>query len=331
MVQIIDAQRTDLGKEKKMKHTNIAKFALAAVITISAAACSSGSPADSTPEPEEKIVPISAFEYDTSSIPKPEITIENPTGVLKKILDDGVIIVATAPDNPPYEWVYKDGQTLTGSELYLAKYIADVLGVELRIEQMDFNAVLTSVDTGKTDLAMAGFGWKKDRDENFQLSIGYHSSTSGASCHSLLVPADKVEDYKTFEDFAGKVVAAQATSLQQMYVEDQLIPVGAQMELVSGFDQAVLNLASGKVDALATSCSVALQYADQSGGELAKSYVEFDLSVYGAYEGTVVAARKGEEDLINVMNQILTFVNDNAIYDIMYQQALDEAGMIDVN
>ena len=59
--------------------------------------------------------------------------------------------------------------------------------------------------------------------------------------------------------------------------------------------------------------------------------MEFDLSVYGAYEGTVVAARKGEEDLINVMNQILTFVNDNAIYDIMYQQALDEAGMIDVN
>ena len=86
-----------------MKHTNIAKFALAAVMTISAAACSSGSPADSTPEPEEKIVPISAFKYDTSSIPKPEITIENPTGVLKKILDDGVIIVATAPDNPPYE------------------------------------------------------------------------------------------------------------------------------------------------------------------------------------------------------------------------------------
>ena len=59
--------------------------------------------------------------------------------------------------------------------------------------------------------------------------------------------------------------------------------------------------------------------------------LEFDLSMYGAYEGPVVAARKGEEDLINVLNKILTFVNDNAIYDIMYQQALDEAGMIDVN
>ena len=313
-----------------MKLKSIAAFSLTAMLVAATAACSSASPStDGSAEDANK--PVSAFEYDTSNIAKPEITIENPTGVLKKILDDGVIIIATAPDNPPYEWVYEDGQTLTGSELYLAKYIADVLGVELRIEQMDFNAVLTSVDTGKTDLAMAGFGWKKDRDENFQLSIGYHSSTSGASCHSLLVPADKVEDYKTFEDFAGKTVAAQATSLQQMYVEDQLIPYGAEMELVAGFDQAVLNLASGKVDALATSCSVALQYAEQSNGELAKSYVEFDLSMYGAYEGTVVAARKGEEDLINVLNQILKFVNDNAIYDIMYQQALDEAGMIDVN
>ena len=108
------------------------------------------------------------------------------------------------------------------------------------------------------------------------------------------------------------------------------IPEGAEMELVAGFDQGVLNLTSGKVDALATSCSVALQYADQSNGQIAKSTVEFDLSMYGAYEGTVVAAKKGEEDLINVINQILEFVNENAIYDIMYKQALDEAGMIDV-
>ncbi|MBQ6451483.1 MAG: hypothetical protein IJJ29_06135 [Solobacterium sp.] len=52
--------------------------------------------------------------------------------------------------------------------------------------------------------------------------------------------------------------------------------------------------------------------------------------MYGDYEGTVVAAKKGEESLINTINEILTFVNDNAIYDIMYKQALDEAGMIDV-
>ena len=314
---------------KKVMNTMMAAAMVLAMTGCSGSGTPSGTSASTAPE--EKIIPVSAFEYDTSNIKKPEITIENPTGVLKEILDNGVIIVATAPDNPPYEWVYEDGTTLTGSELYLAKYIADILGVELQIEQMDFNAVLTSVDTGKTQLAMAGFGWKKDRDENFQLSVGYHSSTSGASCHSLLVPADKVGDYKTFSDFAGKTVAAQASSLQQMYVEDQLIPEGANMELVAGFDQGVLNLTSGKVDALATSCSVALQYADQSNGQLAKSDVEFDLSMYGAYEGTVVAAKKGEEDLINVINQILEFVNENAIYDIMYKQALDEAGMIDVD
>ena len=302
---------------------------MAAAMVLAMTGCSGSGTPSNTPA-AEKIVPVSAFEYDTSNIKKPEITIRNPTGVLKDILDNGVIIVATAPDNPPYEWVYEDGTTLTGSELYLAKYIADILGVELQIEQMDFNAVLTSVDTGKTQLAMAGFGWKKDRDENFQLSKGYHSSTSGASCHSLLVPADKVDDYKTFADFAGKTVAAQASSLHQMYVEDQLIPEGAEMELVAGFDQGVLNLTSGKVDALATSCSVALQYADQSNGQIAKSTVEFDLSMYGAHEGTVVAAKKGEESLIEVINQILEFVNENAIYDIMYKQALDEAGMIDV-
>ena len=78
-------------------------------------------------------------------------------------------------------------------------------------------------------------------------------------------------------------------------------------------------------------CSLLFDDRPKSHPHHTKSYVEFDLSMYGVYEGTVVAARTGEEDLIEVMNQILTFVNENAVYAIMYNQALNEAGMIDVD
>ncbi len=299
---------------KKIKLTAI----LLTVLMLMLAGCNSAA---------SKNTVTSAFDFDTTNIAKPEIDLSNAEGVLKDVLDKGVLVVATAPDNPPYEYVADDGKTLSGSELFLAKYIADILGVKLQIETMDFGAVLTAVDTGKADLAMAGFGWKKDRAENFELSIGYHSSTAGSSCHCLMVRTEDLEKYDSFEDFDGQMVAAQAGSLHQMYVEDQM--PNAVLELVSGFDQAILNLSTKKVEALATSCSVARQYAEQSGGTLSKSPLEFDLSMYGAYEGTVVGAKKGETSIIDVMNQILTFVNENAIYDGMYQQALDETGMID--
>ena len=41
--------------------------------------------------------------------------------------------------------------------------------------------------------------------------------------HTLIVPADKAENYKSLEDFVGKHIIAQASSLQQMYVEDQIL------------------------------------------------------------------------------------------------------------
>lgn len=270
---------------------------------------------------------ISVYDYDTTDIPKPEVVIENPTGVLAKVLDQGYITVVTSPDNPPYEYIAEDAVTLSGSELYLAKYIADILGVELKLESVDFNACLTSLDTDKADISMAGYGWKKDRAENYELSVGYHAKESEASCHCLMVRAEDADKYSAVEEFNGKKVVAQAGSLHQMYVEDQ-IPE-ADLELVTGLDQAMLTLASGKADALATSCSTARQYAAQSEGTLAKSDAEFDLSMYADYEGTVVAAKKGETSMIDVLNQIFSFVNENGIYDIMYQQALDETGMID--
>ena len=83
-------------------------------------------------------------------------------------------------------------------------------------------AVLTAVDTGKVDMAFSGFGWKADRAEAFELSTGYVGDDD-VTYHTLIVPADKADAYKSLEDFVGKHILAQASSLQQMYVEDQIV------------------------------------------------------------------------------------------------------------
>lgn len=162
-----------------------------------------------------------AYLLDTSSLEKPELDLSNATGVLKNVLDKGVLSIATSPDYPSNEFINDEG-TVYGCEMMLAKYVADCLGVSLKIETMDFSAVLTAVDTGKVDCAFSGFGWKKDRADTFELSIGY-TGDDEVTFHTLIVPADKASEYKSLEDFVGKHIVAQASSLQQMYVEDQIL------------------------------------------------------------------------------------------------------------
>ena len=165
----------------------------------------------------------SSYTYlvDTTDLVKPELDLSNPEGRLAEILNRGSLIIATSPDYPAAEWITDEG-VIYGSEMMLAKYVADCLGVDLVIEAMDFNAVLTAVDTGKVDMAFSGFGWKEDREEAFELSVGYVGDSS-VSFHTLIVRAEDADKYHSLEDFVGTHIVAQANSLQQMYVEDQII------------------------------------------------------------------------------------------------------------
>lgn len=158
---------------------------------------------------------------DSSELKKPTLDLSDPQGVLAQVLEKGVLVIATSPDYPANEFITEDG-VIYGSEMMLAKYVADCLGVQLQIETMDFMATLTALDTGKADAAFSGYGWKADRAESYELSIGY-TGDDDITFHTLIVPADKADAYKSLQDFVGKHIIAQASSLQQMYVEDQIL------------------------------------------------------------------------------------------------------------
>lgn len=232
------------------------------------------------------------------------------------------LTVATSPDYPPLEFLDNNGKVV-GADITLANYIGEKLGMEVSIETMDFNAVLTSVDTGKVLLGISGFGYKKDRAENFELSIGYNNGeNSESSCHGLIVKKELVDSYKTLDDFAGKTIAVQSSSLQQMYVEDQI--KNPNIEIVTSLDQAILSLQTNKVDAVALSCDIAKGYAN-SLPDVAKAEPNFDLSQYEEYAGNVVVAKKGNTELINKVNEILKEVNEKGLYDQWVAEAKQQA------
>ena len=314
-----------------MKMHQMMKKTAAAAMALSLTACSSGSASGDSSAASGSAAPenpyaylLEGFEYE-----KPELDLSNADGVLKSVLGKGTLVIATSPDYPANEFIEEDG-TVYGSEMMLAEYVAECLGVTLKIETMDFSGTLVAVDTGKVDMAFSGYGWKADREEQYQLTIGYTGNTKDYG-HTLIIPAADEGKYKTLEDFVGKHILAQASSLQQMYVEDQIIALdpngGTELEMVATLDQAILGLASGKCDAVALDGHTAENYVTQSDGQFALTNIKFDLTMYGEHEGNVAAAKKGETSLIEAVNTIIQFAIDHDYYANWYTAARERAGI----
>jgi polar amino acid transport system substrate-binding protein len=245
--------------------------------------------------------------------------------VWEKVKDTGVLIVGTSPDFAPAEFLDADGNVI-GSEVSLMYYLAEQMGVELKIETMDFGAVLTAVDSGKVDLGISGFGWKQDREDNYELSIGFNKETVNVTgCpsngHGLMVPKDKVDDYKSLEDFNGKIVAAQSASMQLEFTEKQ-IP-GAIIEIVNTLDVGLLSLQTGKVDALAVPCSTGMGF-ENNNDDVVYSPVTFVVDM-GEHDGNIIIAKKGETELIGEVNKILESLEGTGQFQAWYDEAIEQA------
>ena len=91
-------------------------------------------------------------------------------------------VVATNAAFAPFE--YKEGNNYLGIDMEIAKYIADVLGMELVIKDMDFNSVVTSVGINGVDVAMAGLTVNAKRQESVDFTDSYYNAAQ-----MLIVPA----------------------------------------------------------------------------------------------------------------------------------------------
>lgn len=132
------------------------------------------------------------------------------------------LVVATNAAFEPFE--YTDGDKYLGIDMEIAAMLAEKLGKELVINNMNFNAVCLSVGQHKCDIAMAGLTVSEDRKEHVTFSESYY----GAS-QKLIVPSnDKIfTDCKTKDDVVKKLkelpkdtkIGVQTGTTGQKYLE----------------------------------------------------------------------------------------------------------------
>ena len=135
---------------------------------------------------------------------------------MKNIKKNGKIIMATNAEFPPYE--YYENDKVTGFDVELAKAIAEKLGVELVIEESSFDAVVSNVQAGKADMALAGLTITDERKALIDFSDSYITATQ-----VIIVKGDST--VATSLDLNGKKVGVQLGHHgRRVYIRSEHLP-----------------------------------------------------------------------------------------------------------
>lgn len=213
------------------------------------------------------------------------------------------LVLGTSADYAPFEFMYPDesGEMVYGGiDVSVAQYIADEMGMELQVENMGFDYLLTSLDKGDFDIVLAAMEATPDRLENADFSDPYYTDVPPA----ILVKADKADQYKTLADFNGKSIGAQTatTKLDMVNEMEGVNPVALQSVL-----DLVNELVYDKVDAILVDGGVAKQYAEAN-PDLVIADASAELGEPAPY---CVAVQKGDpKGLLPAINAAIAKMNE---------------------
>ena len=246
-------------------------------------------------------------------------------GVLDEIKASGELHITLSPDFAPMEFIdsSKDGQEqYVGLDVFLAKYIADYIGVELVIEPMSFDACQTAVYTASVPMSVSGYVWTEERAESYEISDYYYDGDNKIEPVILIRTAD-AEKYTSSEDFTGVDVGAQNASLQMQLVTSQL--PDANPVTVGDVGTGVLELQNGSIEALAVAKGNAEIIMDAN-PDLVLCPWEFTITE--ETEAFVILITKGETALLNVVNEALAKAYSEGMYGTWHDEAVALAKVV---
>lgn len=311
-------------------------LALALCMTASLAACG-GSSSESTTAAETTAAETTAAETEAAEETKAEAAeteaAETEAEALEvETVEPGVLTVATSPDFAPYEFyaIGEDGTpTLAGFDMALAQYIADYLGLELNVIPVDFDGVLSELQTKSVDLGMAGLSPDPAREGIMDFSDLYYKGGQ-----SLVTTKANKDVYNSFEAINKPevTVGAQTGSIQldlanENSPEADIISLPKVTDLIS-------ELLAGTMDAAYIETDVAISYQ--------RNYPDLEIVMDVPYdqEGSAVGVSKGNESLMKGVNAaIAQALEDGSMENFVaeanelaagtkYEGLLDEEGKV---
>ena len=247
---------------------------------------------------------------------------------LEQIQSKGYIDFCTEPYWAPNEFIdpNKTGdEQYIGSDIELAKLIAEKIGVDLKINPLDFSAVLAGTATGKCDMAISAIAWSPTREIAMRLSDGY--SFDDTIGYGFLVREEDADKYNSIEDLANATVITQSGSVQEA-IYNQYCGNAKNFKLVANMTDAYLAVAEKKADVCITAISSAELYAEANGG---LAVPEFKFDTDPQMSATVIATPLDDtESLMEVINEVVAEVVESGQFkewDDFYKEYAKTLGL----
>ncbi len=215
-------------------------------------------------------------------------------------INDGVLTMATNATFPPYE--YYDGDDIVGIDVEIAQAIADKLGLELKVDDMEFNSIINAIQQGKADVALAGMTVTPEREENVNFSETY-----ATGIQSIIVPEDS--DIASVDDLEGKKIGVQLSTTGDIYATEDYGSDNVD-QYNKGAD-AVMALKQGKVDAVIIDNEPAKNFVASNEG---LKILDTDYAV----EDYAIALNKDNTELLDAVNGALQeLIDDGTVQSII--------------
>ncbi|MDY5502710.1 MAG: ABC transporter substrate-binding protein [Gemmiger sp.] len=229
-----------------------------------------------------------ASSEETSEAASSEAASESANAAELTTVTAGKLTMSTNAAFPPYEMTADDG-SFEGIDIEVAAAIADKLGLELQVDDMDFDAALLAAQNGKSDMVMAGVTVTDERQKVMDFSDTY-----AEGIQSVIVPEDS--DIASVDDLAGKTIGTQRGTTGYIYCTDDF-----GEDSVVAYDNgltAVQALNNGQVDAVVIDNAPAKEFVAANTGLKI-------LDTAYAQEDYAIGVAKGNTALLDAINGAL--------------------------
>ena len=212
--------------------------------------------------------------------------------------EEDVIVMGTNAEFPPFEYVTDQGlvDKFDGIDVAIAQEIANSLGKTLKIENMEFDSLITALATGKVDFVAAGMTVTPDRTENVDFSDTYYSAKQ-------VMIVKEGSDIKSSADLEGKNIGVILGYTGDTTVTEDL---GYSPERYKKGADAVMDLVNGRLDVVVIDSAPAQAFVEKNPGlTIVEDAEAFEQEEYA------IAVQKGDTELLNQINDVLAELKEN--------------------
>jgi len=233
-------------------------------------------------------------------------TVESPAGAtdaapaldtsLADVQKAGELVVGTEGTYRPFSYHVDGSGDLTGYDVEVARAVAEEMGVDIRFEETQWDALFAGLEAGRFDAIANQVSITTEREASYTFSEPYTYSTG------VVVVAEGTSDITSFDDLAGKTAAQSLASNWYTLAEQS----GASIEAVEGWAQAAALVLQGRVDVTINDKLTFLDYQKQEGDTKLVIAAETD-----DFSRSAFALASGSDSLAQAVDDALAVLAQN--------------------